>query len=83
MTSAAVDRGNTRTGTEMGKIGEVGWPDPPPLRAPELQLHLAPVLLGRGVWLFDRLHSERLQLEATGVIDSPKVTPPRHRVRTD
>jgi dihydrofolate reductase len=116
--------------------GEVGWPDPPPFRAPvfvlthhasdpwirqggttftfvtdgiesavehaqaaaggkdvqiagganviqqcvkaelldELQIHLAPVLLGDGVRLFERMGPEDVELEGTRVIDSPRVT---------
>jgi dihydrofolate reductase len=121
--------------------GEVGWPDPPPFRAPvfvlthrardpwvrqgttftfvtdgiesaveqaraaagdkdvqvaggadvvqqsldaglleELQIHLAPVLLGAGARLFDRVDPGRVQLEPTRVVDSPTVTHLRYRV---
>jgi len=42
----------------------------------ELQIHVAPVLLGDGTSLFDRLGIEPLGLEATRVIASPAVTPP-------
>jgi dihydrofolate reductase len=122
--------------------GEVGWPDPPPFRAPvfvltnrarepwvrhggttftfvtdgvesaleqasaaagdkdvqiaggadiirqfveaglldELQIHLAPVLLGEGVRLFEGIDPETVELERTRVIDSPRVTHLRYRV---
>jgi dihydrofolate reductase len=40
----------------------------------ELQIHVAPVLLGDGVSLFDRLGIGALALETTRVIASPSVT---------
>jgi dihydrofolate reductase len=40
----------------------------------ELQIHLAPVLLGDGVSLFDRLGIDAVGLETTRVIASPSVT---------
>ena len=46
----------------------------------ELQIHIAPVLLGDGTSLFDRLGIEPLGLEATRVIASPSVTHLRLRV---
>jgi dihydrofolate reductase len=47
----------------------------------ELQIHLAPVLLGDGVRLFDRIDTEdAVELEVTRVIDSPRVTHLRYRV---
>ena len=46
----------------------------------ELQIHVAPVLLGNGTSLFDRLGIEPLGLEATRVIASPSVTHLRFRV---
>jgi dihydrofolate reductase len=132
-------------GRTMFDEGEVGWPDPPPFRAPvfvlthqarepwvrqrgttftfvtegiesaleqaraaagekdiqisggaaivrqyidaglidELQIHLAPVLLGDGVRLFEHTRPEHVELESTRVIDSTKVTHLRHRVVKD
>jgi dihydrofolate reductase len=46
----------------------------------ELQIHLAPVLSGGGVRLFDALDSDQIELECTRVIDSPAVTHLRYRV---
>jgi len=46
----------------------------------ELQIHLAPVFLGGGVRLFDRLGPDPIELEATRVIESPAVTHIRYRV---
>jgi dihydrofolate reductase len=46
----------------------------------ELQVHIAPVLLGDGTSLFDRLGIEPLGLEATRVITSPSVTHLRFKV---
>jgi dihydrofolate reductase len=132
-------------GRRMFDEGEVGWPDPPPFRAPvfilthyvrepwirqggttftfvtdgiesaleqakeaadgmdvriaggantvqhfleaglidEIQIHLAPVLLGDGIRLFDRIDTERLELEVARVIDSPRVTHLRYDVVKD
>jgi dihydrofolate reductase len=122
--------------------GEVGWPDPPPFRAPvfvlihrprepwvrqggttftfvtdgiasaveqaraaagdkdvhvaggadavrqamnaglldEVQIHLAPVLLGAGVRLFDGVDADQLRLEPTRIVDSRAATHLRYRV---
>jgi len=46
----------------------------------EVQIHIAPLLLGDGVRLFDRLGSERPALEVTRVVESPAVTHVRYRV---
>jgi len=122
--------------------GEVGWPDPPPFRAPvfvlihharepwvrqggttftfvtdgiesaleqakaaagdknvniaggadtvqqfiraglldELEIHLAPLLFGEGIRLFDKMGPEHIELENMRVVTSPKVTHLRFRV---
>lgn len=46
----------------------------------ELQIHQVPVLLGRGLRLFDVLPS-RMELEIVRVIDTPDATHIRYRVR--
>jgi dihydrofolate reductase len=46
----------------------------------EVFIHLAPVLLGAGVRLFERIGAEQVELECTRVIDSPRVTHLRYRV---
>jgi dihydrofolate reductase len=46
----------------------------------ELQIHLAPVLLGDGVRLFDGIDPDEVELEVTRVIDSPRVTHLKYRV---
>ena len=45
----------------------------------ELQIHLAPVLLGAGVRLFDHTDPKHVELESTRMIESPKVTHLRYR----
>lgn len=47
----------------------------------ELHLHLAPVLLGNGIRLFEHLENTPLELEAPEVLASPQVTHLRFRVR--
>jgi dihydrofolate reductase len=46
----------------------------------ELQIHVAPMLLGGGTRLLEDLGADPPQLEATRVIDSPHVTHLRYRV---
>ena len=46
----------------------------------ELQIHVAPLLLGGGVRLFDDLGTEQVDLEGTGAIQSPAVTHLRYRL---
>ena len=46
----------------------------------EFQIHVAPILLGRGVRLFDDRGSENVELECTRVIDSEAVTHLKYRV---
>ncbi len=57
----------------VGQFIEAGLVD-------ELQIHLAPVLLGEGVRLFEGIDPESVKLERTRVIDSPRVTHLRYRV---
>jgi dihydrofolate reductase len=40
----------------------------------QMQIHLAPIVLGGGVRLFDGLDEADIELEKTRVIDSPAVT---------
>ena len=46
----------------------------------ELQIHVAPLLLGDGVRLFDHLDPARTRLDLTRVIESPAVTHIAYRV---
>jgi dihydrofolate reductase len=46
----------------------------------EIRIHLAPILLGEGIRLFDRLGIEPIQLETIRVIDAPGVTHLQYRV---
>ena len=46
----------------------------------EIQLHVAPLLLGGGVRLFDQPGDAKIELEKTHVSDSPKATHLRFRV---
>ena len=46
----------------------------------EIQVHHAPVLLGDGVRLFERIGAGPVELEITRVIDSPSVTHLSYRV---
>ena len=46
----------------------------------EMQIHVAPLLLGAGIRLFDHLGPEPVELESTRVIESPGVTHLRFRV---
>lgn len=47
----------------------------------ELQIHLAPTLLGGGVRLLDRLDPDEVGFELMRVVESPAVTHLRYRVR--
>ncbi len=47
----------------------------------EIQLHVAPVLLGDGVRLFDGVGPDDAKLELADVIESPAVTHIRYTVR--
>jgi dihydrofolate reductase len=45
----------------------------------EVRIHQVPVLLGRGIRLFDQLPSE-IDLEIVTVVDTPEATHIRYRV---
>jgi dihydrofolate reductase len=45
----------------------------------EIQILLAPMLLGEGVRLLESLDADRVKLEVTRVIDSPAVTHLKYR----
>jgi dihydrofolate reductase len=47
-----------------------------------MQIHIAPIVLGGGIRLFDRLDDVDIELEKTRVIDSPAVTHLTFRVTT-
>ncbi len=46
----------------------------------DIQIHVAPVLLGAGVRLFENMDTQHINLEGTRVIASPAVTHLRYRV---
>jgi dihydrofolate reductase len=46
----------------------------------EIQIHVAPLLLGGGVKLLDGLSSDEVKLESTRVVESPVVTHLQYRV---
>jgi dihydrofolate reductase len=46
----------------------------------ELEIHLAPVLFGEGIRLFERIGPEHIELENIRVVTSPQVTHLRFRV---
>jgi dihydrofolate reductase len=46
----------------------------------ELEIHLAPLLFGEGIRLFERMGPEHIELENMRVVASPKVTHLRFRV---
>ena len=79
----AVERAKTAAGQKNVAVGggasiarqciEAGLVD-------EIQVHLVPVLLGRGIKLFDRPDAGEIQLEKTRVIDAPGVTHLMYRI---
>ena len=83
----AVRGGSHRSGADeslqqRGAPGGPGVEQPagePALQLDELQVHVAPVFLGGGVRLFDRIAAD-VGLEIDRVVDSPKVTHLRYRV---
>lgn len=46
----------------------------------EINIHLVPILLRRGICLFEDLGSDQIELEITKVIDSPEVTHLKYKV---
>jgi hypothetical protein len=46
----------------------------------EIQIELAPILLGDGIRLFDQLNTGPIQLEKILVLDTPDVTHLMYRV---
>jgi dihydrofolate reductase len=46
----------------------------------EMQIHVAPILLGGGIRLFDQLGSDQVEVEGTRVVESPAVTHLRFRI---
>lgn len=46
----------------------------------DIQIHLAPILLGDGRSVFNHIDIERVKMECTRVIESPDVTHLRFRV---
>lgn len=46
----------------------------------ELEIHLAPLLFGEGIRLFDRMGPEHIELENIRVVASPRVTHLRFRI---
>jgi dihydrofolate reductase len=65
-------------GRRMFDEGEVGWSDRGQLD--QLEIHLAPVMLGAGIRLFDRVEPVTVALEPERVVESPAVTHVRNRV---
>ena len=49
----------------------------------EIEIHLVPVVLGRGVRLFDNLDEHGIELVNTRVIEAPGVIHLRYRVARD
>jgi dihydrofolate reductase len=46
----------------------------------EMQIHVAPLLLGGGIRLFGDLETDQIEVEGTGVVESPAVTHLKFRV---
>jgi dihydrofolate reductase len=46
----------------------------------ELEIHLAPLLIGEGIHLFDKIGPQHVELENMRVVASPKITHLRFRV---
>lgn len=79
---SAVDRAKRAAGSKSVGIGSASVAQQA-LRAglvDEIYLHVAPIVLGAGVRLFDRLGEHEFQLEKISVLDGPNVTHLRYRV---
>ena len=72
--TAASDKNVMLFGASMAQLGlKAGLAD-------EIQLHLAPVLLGGGIQLFGQPGTGYVKLERMKVVESPKVTDLRFRI---
>lgn len=72
--AAAGDKNVMLFGASMAQLGlKTGLAD-------EIQLHLAPILLGEGIRLFDPSGNGHIKLERMQVVESPKVTDLRFRI---
>ena len=79
----AIDQAQTAAGDKDVSIGGGANTIQQFLRAglvDELQVHLAPLLLGGGVRLFDDLGTDEVKLQSTRVVESPAVTHLKFRV---
>lgn len=79
----AIDQAQTAAGDKDVSIGGGANTIQQFLRAglvDELQIHIAPLLLGGGVRLFDDLGTDEVKLQSTRVIESPNVTHLKFRV---
>ncbi len=81
--ATAIDQAQTTAGDKDVSIGGGANTIQQFLRAglvDELQIHVAPLLLGGGVRLFDDLGTDEVKLESTRVVESPNVTHLKFRV---
>jgi dihydrofolate reductase len=79
----AIDQAQTAAGDKDVSIGGGANTIQQFLRAglvDELQIHIAPLLLGGGVRLFDDLGTDEVKLQSTRVVESPAVTHLKFRV---
>jgi dihydrofolate reductase len=79
----AIDQAQTAAGDKDVSIGGGANTIQQFLRAglvDELQIHIAPLLLGGGVRLFDDLGTDEVKLQRTRVVESPAVTHLKFRV---
>ena len=79
----AIDQAQTAAGDKDVSIGGGANTIQQFLRAglvDELQIHIAPLLLGGGVRLFDDLGTDEVKVQSTRVVESPVVTHLKFRV---